>query len=53
MKIIALTDFWMSGGKGYERGKEYDVTQEVGDMFIYRELAERKAEEKKVEAKKK
>lgn len=53
MKIIALTDFWVSGGKGYENGKEYDVTEELGDMFLKRELAARKLEEKKSDTKKK
>jgi len=57
MRIKALKKFFISGQKGYEKGKEYDVTDEVGQTLLKRELAAKastsqpKKEEPKTEEK--
>lgn len=51
MKIKVTKKFFVAGQKGYEAGKEYDVTEEVGNSLLKRHLAV-KAEEKKEQAEK-
>ena len=39
MKIKALQDFW-APSKGYVSGKEYDVTESIGMVYVERGFAE-------------